>query len=139
MDGTSGFLTWTATTHFLSDTNLPPLAFKGVLRATFSPASNKLLSAELHFDTSVITSHIDRIQSLIQARHGTVAEADAILDSLEMPYFLPTNNSAANFSENTGTSNDINLNNPASITSSEKSDSENEEYGNQHVINDTVN
>lgn len=123
MDGTSAFLNWTATTHFLSGTTLPPLTFKGVLRAAFSPASNKLLSLELYFDTGVIISHIDRIQS-IQAHHGAAAEADAILDSLEMPYFLPTSVSTAIFSENTSKNNDIIWNNPASITSSEKSDSE---------------
>jgi len=139
MDGTSAFLNWTATTHFYSDTNLPPLTFKGVLRAIFSPASNKLLSAELHFDTGVTTSHIDRIQSLMQTHHGAAAEADAILDSLEMPYFLPTNIGTTISGEDTSTSNDIVSNHPASITSSEKSDSENEEDGHQHVINDMAN
>jgi len=131
MDGTSAFLNWTATTNLLSETNLPPLTFKGVLRATFSPASNKLLSAELSFDTGVLTSHVYRIQSLMQAHQGAAAEADAILDSLEMPYFLPTN-LGTTLSENIST-------NPASISSSEKSDSENEEDGHQHVIKDMVN
>jgi len=125
MDGTSAFLNWTATTHFHSDTNLPPLTLKGVLRAIFSPASNKLLSAELQFDTGAVASHIDRVQSLTQTHHGAAAEADAILDSLEMPYFLPTNIGVTSSPEN----------NPASITSSEKSDSENEEDGHQHVMN----
>jgi len=121
MDGTSAFLNWTATTHFFSESNLPPLTFKGVLRATFSPASNKLLSAELTFDSGAIASHVDRIQNLMSAHQGAAAEADAILDSLEMPYFLPTNITSDQ-------PNGISV--PASITSSEKSDSENEDDGN---------
>lgn len=121
MDGTSAFLNWTATTHFFSESNLPPLTFKGVLRATFSPASNKLLSAELSFDTGIITSHVDRIQNLMSVHQGAAAEADAILDSLEMPYFLPTNITTSDQTSGISV--------PASITSSEKSDSENEEDG----------
>jgi len=110
MDGTSAFLNLTASTQFLTESTLPPLTFKGVLRATFSPASNKLLSAELSFDTGAITSQMERIQNLLQVHQGAAAEADAILDSLEMPYFLPTHSV------------------PASITSSEKSDSEDEQH-----------
>lgn len=141
MDGTTAFLNWTATTRFTSpdtsNNHLPPLTFKGVAKAIFSPASNKLLSTDLTFDAAIINNQIQHIQSLThvvfvdQGTATAAAEADAILDSLEMPYFLPSviGNNTSSTAITTTNNDHIASNMPAvaSITSSEKSESENED------------
>jgi hypothetical protein len=50
------------------------------MRATFSPASNKLASAELLFDTDAVAAQIKSIKS--QHSYCAVEETDALLDSL---------------------------------------------------------
>jgi hypothetical protein len=77
------------------------LTFKGTVRANFSPASNKLISAVVSFDTGTIVSQLERIfsHSKMNAEYGdevaaaaaaaaqvAACEADAILDSLQMPH-----------------------------------------------------
>lgn len=77
------------------------LSFKGLMRAKFSPASNKLVSAELIFDsggaasqlaaaikghTSVTVDKCDEIAAAVAAAQAAANEADALLDSLQMPH-----------------------------------------------------
>lgn len=60
---------------------------KGVVRGKFSPASNKLISASLTFDTSRIAFHANRfcISDGGKADIEAAQAADAMLDSLQMP------------------------------------------------------
>lgn len=65
------------------------LMLKGVVRCVFSPASNKLVSACFTFDSGVLSSQI-HVKSFEQTTDDMAAEAaanqaDAILDSLQMP------------------------------------------------------
>lgn len=67
------------------------------MRAKFSPASNKLISAELVFDTGSLASQLaaataqalsssDKCDEIAAAAAQAAAhEADALLDSLQMP------------------------------------------------------
>jgi len=96
--------------------------FKGSMRATFSPASNKLINVEQYFDTGLILSQLKRINSeppdfiysQISSQQAAV-KADAILNSLEMSCFLPN---AVDHSKITFL---------PSVTASEKSESETDE------------
>lgn len=123
MDSFNAVLKWTATTHSMDALpNLIPMNFKGSMRATFSPASNKLISVELYFDTGLILSQLKRINSeppdfiysQINSQQAAV-KADAILSSLEMSCFLPN---AVDHSKITFL---------PSVTASEKSESETDE------------
>lgn len=63
---------------------------KGVIRCAFSPASNKLLSASMSFDTGVLVSLVRSNKTVEHTTDDLAAEAaanqaDAILDSLQMP------------------------------------------------------
>ena len=67
------------------------LALKGVVRGRFSPASNKLISASMTFDTSKIVFRGTRFpgpaagNATVSADIEAAKAADAILDSLQMP------------------------------------------------------
>jgi hypothetical protein len=71
---------------------------KGTLRANFSPASNKLISASISYDTGIVLSQLhqlfdttkitdpcDEVEAAVAAQVAA-SEADAILDSLQMPH-----------------------------------------------------
>jgi hypothetical protein len=64
---------------------------KGILRGKFSPASNKLLSADMSFNTGSILIQLPRVVNTqgqpdaATAAQDAANEADAILDSLQMP------------------------------------------------------
>lgn len=62
--------------------------FKGSMRASFSPASNKLISVDLTFDTGCIVLQLERLgmstPNEVYAA-ATAAEAENLLDSLQMP------------------------------------------------------
>ena len=73
------------------------LALKGNLKAKFSPASNKLISVSIHFDTGVLSSQVNSVfkspdidmsdeVDAAAAAQVAASEADAILDSLQMPH-----------------------------------------------------
>ena len=62
--------------------------FKGSMRASFSPASNKLISVDLTFDTGCIALQLERLgMSTPNEAHAAAAAAEAenLLDSLQMP------------------------------------------------------
>ena len=76
---------------------------KGILRGVFSPASNKLLSASISFDTGAILSQIRKNPILSRlnidlcddaaaaaAAQAAANSADALLDSLQMPRLAAT-------------------------------------------------
>jgi len=85
MDGCNAFLQWNATMPAAEQVSLT-----GVIRCVFSPASNKLISANFTFDSGSLLS---QIRSKSNPEHGhedsaaqaAANEADAILDSLQMP------------------------------------------------------
>lgn len=75
------------------------LSFKGIMRAKFSPASNKLISVELIFDPGSVASQLEaaKAHTLVTADNcdevaaaaaaqAAANEADALLDSLQMPH-----------------------------------------------------
>lgn len=76
------------------------LTLKGNLSAKFSPASNKLISLMLNFDTGMVGSQMNHILKYprlgledvddADAAQVAASEADAILDSLQMPHIATT-------------------------------------------------
>lgn len=125
MDGCNAVLDWTATTIGAVQNGAgSELKFRGIIRAKFSPESNKLVSASLDFDTGsiamqlrapVIFANIDE-DGMAAAAQVAANAADALLDSLEMPHLdvssmIPSAVSLLNSDPS-----------PASITSSEKDD-----------------
>jgi hypothetical protein len=67
--------------------------FKGTFRAKFSPASNKLLSASISFDTGCFLAQITEflatnraVEDDSAAAQAAASQAGAILDSLQMPH-----------------------------------------------------
>lgn len=114
MDGVNAILHWTASTAGAVAKGAPSeMVVKGMMKANFSPASNKLNSAELLFDTGCITSQarslittptvVTTSQILSSALSVTdktnsadvemaVNDADALLDSLQMPHVTSSGN-----------------------------------------------
>jgi len=97
MDNCVAVLDLTATTHGASEQGIE-LVIKGHMKARFCPASNKLLSVVMSFDTGTIMSQVDLIQKVKESSEAEAAvaaarvaanEADALLDSLQMPHFEP--------------------------------------------------
>lgn len=69
---------------------------KGIIRAEFSPASNKLISAEFIFDASNVAAQLGSVKArtamdmcdevaAAAAAQAAAHEADALLDSIQMP------------------------------------------------------
>lgn len=66
---------------------------KGIVRGKFSPASNKLLSASLTCDTGAVLIQLQKLSgppaqvdpAFFEAAQVAACQADAILDSLQMP------------------------------------------------------
>lgn len=98
MDNCVAMLDWTATTHGASEQGIE-LIIKGHVRAKFCPASNKLISVVISFDTGAIVSQVNLINKVKESSEAEEAaaaaaqvaanEADALLDSLQMPHFEP--------------------------------------------------
>jgi len=137
MDNCIAVLDWTASSqgaiqHGASN----ELTLKGNLKAHFSPASNKLISVIMSFDTGVIMSQLNQLMKAPELTSDDAAataaqvaanEADAILDSLEMPHIeassVPSNVTVVPPScsgSSTGA---------ASVTDVEKEDSSDESHG----------
>jgi hypothetical protein len=103
------------------------LTVKGNLKAHFSPASNKLISVVMTYDTGIVVSQVNQIlkenegcTDEVAAAQVAASEADAILDSLQMPHIpssVPTNVTVVPSSG------------AASITDVEKEDSSDESNG----------
>lgn len=69
------------------------LSIRGSIRASFCPASNKLISACLMFDTGAVLSQLQEFMNPNEnpataeaAAQAASHRADAILDSLQMPH-----------------------------------------------------
>jgi hypothetical protein len=118
MDSTVTFMDFRAETVGAVSRGLPAeVAFKGSMRSLFSPASNKLISVELTFDTGSIVNQLIRMGHIIVnhappeeeeeeeeevdvAAEAAANEADALLDSIQMPQFFADTNADNNADEN---------------------------------------
>ena len=94
MDGAVAFMDYAASSVGLVRRGVPKeVAFKGSMRASFSPASNKLLSVDLKFDTGSVVQQVDEISGGHggEGEHedglGGADEADEILEALRVPNF----------------------------------------------------
>ncbi|KAL3796677.1 hypothetical protein HJC23_009977 [Cyclotella cryptica] len=96
MDGNVTFMDFAATTVGAVSKGLhSEIVFKGSMRSLFSPASNKLISVDITFDTGVITNQLEHLghpvanhapeDDAAEAAVAAANEADALLDSLQMP------------------------------------------------------
>lgn len=95
MDNCVAMLDWTATTQGASEQGIEVIV-KGHVRAKFCPASNKLICVVMSFDTGAIVSQVNLIAKVKESSEADAAaeaaqvaanEADALLDSLQMPHF----------------------------------------------------
>jgi len=106
MDGVNATLDWSGSTSgATSQGAISELSVNGYMRATFSPASNKLICAELLFDTGGISSFLDTSvhnQQVNQSTNGNTtnnsctAETDALLDSVLPPVTSEVNGMSSN-------------------------------------------
>lgn len=108
------------------------LTIKGSVKAHFSPASNKLISVSLSYDTGIVVSQVNQILKFkesctdeVDAAQVAACEADAILDSLQMPHMPASVPANVTVVPNTGT---------VSITDGEKEDSSDESNGDTEKV-----
>jgi len=102
MDGAVAFMDYAASSVGLVRRGAPKeVAFKGSMRASFSPASNKLLSVDLKFDTGSVVQQVDEMSgghdAAADAHDGGLGgadEADEILEALRVPNFDGADNGA---------------------------------------------
>lgn len=88
MDGCQAVLEWTASVVGRKS----EILFKGLTRGKFCPASNKLLTASMCFDTGAMASQVQMHQNTTEGTEvessddaqAAASQADAILDSLEI-------------------------------------------------------
>ncbi|KAL3822360.1 hypothetical protein ACHAXA_001737 [Cyclostephanos tholiformis] len=95
MDGNVAFMDFHASSFGTVARGLAnEVFFKGSMKALFSPASNKLISIDMTFDTASIVHQVDSmgIVAMSDAAASAAAhEADALLDSLQMPQMFVDN------------------------------------------------
>jgi len=141
MDNCYAVLEWTASTHgAMKQGASSEVTMKGSVKAHFSPASNKLISVSLAYDTGIVVSQVNQILKYkegcsdeVAAAQVAACEADAILDSLQMPH-MPTS-VPSNMMPTSVPSNVMVVPaggagpGPASITDVEKEDSSDESNG----------
>jgi len=106
MDGVSAVLDWSGSTSGATTQGaISELNVKGCMRATFSPASNKLICAELLFDTGSVSSYLNTLMHSQQVRpsingnsmnNSCVADTDALLDSVLPPATSEVNGMSSN-------------------------------------------
>ena len=82
MDGCNAMLEWSA----VSAGGKSQVRMKGLVRGSFSPASNKLVSASISYDCGAIAAQVQHKGSSSSGEEIDVAaaQADAILDSLKI-------------------------------------------------------
>ena len=91
MDGNVSFMDFTANTFGAVARGAPnEVTFKGSMSALFSPASNKLISIDMTFDSGSIVHQIESMGNIVLSSVNDAAttaanEAGALLDSLQMP------------------------------------------------------
>ena len=115
---------------------------KGSLKAHFSPASNKLISVSMSFDSGIVMSQLNHVfkgpgavhnevDAAAEAAQAAASEADAILDSLQMPHIEPQSVVPTNVTV-------LPRSAPAAVTDGEKSDSSDESNGDSEEATKSV-
>jgi len=125
MDGVHALLDWTLSTSGATTQGAKSeLTLNGCMRATFSPASNKLICAELLFDTGSVSSYLNRFSQyqtddsntkLNSYNNSCTTDTDALLDSVLPPVTSEVNGMSSN----------------VALISYEKGDSSDEDYNAQ--------
>lgn len=105
MDDINAVLDWTLSTTGVASQGsaTPEFVAKGCMRATFSPASNKLVCAELIFDTGAVNAQIKALASHHPSMpvQTTTETTNAFLDSvLPQNSNMPSNESNMTVSSN---------------------------------------
>lgn len=102
MDDVNAVLDWTMSTSGCTARGFSSeLIMQGCMKATFSPASNKLVCAEIIFDTGGVQAQIKAMQQEITTPKINTAACstgtDALIDSVGIPEVAPlqTNNCAS--------------------------------------------
>jgi len=106
MDGVHALLDWTLSTSGATTQGAKSeLTLNGCMRATFSPASNKLICAELLFDTGSVSSYLNRFSQYQTVNTNTkvnsfsntcTTDTDALLDSVLPPVTSEVNGMLSN-------------------------------------------
>lgn len=106
MDGVNAVLDWTLITSGVTKQGATSeLKVEGRMCATFSPASNKLICAELLFDTGGISSYLKRSMCSQQIKQSTnensinnadTSDTDALIDSVLPPVTSDVNGISSN-------------------------------------------
>ena len=98
MDSNTTFMDFTAATVGAVSKGLKSeVTFKGSMRSLFSPASNKLISVDIIFDTGAIIHQLEHmghaiVNHEVESAEAAANEADALLDSLQMPQMFVDKN-----------------------------------------------
>lgn len=91
MDGNVAFMDFTANTvGAVAKGAANEVVFMGQMKSSFSPASNKLITVSVTFDTASIIQQVEAMgdhamSTTTDAAAAAAHEADALLDSLQMP------------------------------------------------------
>mmetsp|Transcript_14138 Transcript_14138/g.30715 ORF Transcript_14138/g.30715 Transcript_14138/m.30715 type:complete len:712 (+) Transcript_14138:732-2867(+) len=91
MDSNVAFMDFTANTvGAVAKGAANEVVFMGSMKSSFSPASNKLISVSVTFDTASIIQQVEAMgdhamSNTTDAAAAAAHEADALLDSLQMP------------------------------------------------------
>ncbi|KAL7550079.1 hypothetical protein ACHAWF_013306 [Thalassiosira exigua] len=93
MDGPMAFLDFDASTSGLVARGAcAEVVLRGSARAHFSPASNKLISVDLTFDAASFQRQAEAVAASVvspaEAAAAAAHEADALLDSLQVPHIF---------------------------------------------------
>ena len=104
MDGNIAFMDFTATTAGCVAKGAPnEVILKGSMKSSFSPASNKLITVDITFDTGTLVQQVqalaDAQKSTTDAAMAAANDADALLDSLQMPPIFKKEKSEATSSD----------------------------------------
>jgi len=93
MDGCNAVLDWTATfERCVNGVSINKFNINGTMKAMFSPASNKLITCKLVFDTGPVFEHLrslnptvhDRERMITPTNEMSAKDAHALIDSIEM-------------------------------------------------------
>lgn len=92
MDGNVAFLDFHASTlGTVSRGFTDEVTFKGQMKALFSPASNKLISIDMTFDTGTIIQQVEALGLSETDATAAAQDADELLNSLQMPQMFADN------------------------------------------------
>mmetsp|Transcript_21072 Transcript_21072/g.32159 ORF Transcript_21072/g.32159 Transcript_21072/m.32159 type:complete len:698 (+) Transcript_21072:211-2304(+) len=110
MDGVEAVVSWTAqSVGAVNRGSTDELYCKGSARASFSATSNKLISVELMFDTGSVVAQLSTVFphfASLDDHALSVADADALLDSINVPHIRDLHSVSASEQSDAGVSSD---------------------------------